>query len=65
MNLVSVIAAFLFGTGIIYLSLDATIGKLKFLNSKFEWNGLQIKDFFFLAIAVIVILSFFSFYKPY
>lgn len=65
LNIVSVVAAFVFGTGIIYVLLDATVGKLKFLNSKFEWNGFQPKDFVFLFIGAFIILFFTSFVTPY
>ncbi len=65
LNIISVVSAFVFGTGLIYLALDATVGRLRFLSSKFEWNGLQIKDFAFLIVAVIVLLTFFGFVQPY
>lgn len=65
LNYISASVAFLFGVGIIYWFLDVTIGRIKAFNSKFEWNGLQIKDFVFLATSAIFILSNFSFYKPY
>jgi hypothetical protein len=64
-NFISTTVAFLFGVGVIYLVLDVTIGKLKLIHSKFEWNGLQIKDFVFLIVAALFILVNFSFYKPY
>lgn len=65
LNTLSAASAFLFGVGIIYLLLDNTIGRLPILHSKFEWRGLQIKDFVFLAIGAGVILGFTSFYLPY
>lgn len=65
LNIISVSAAFIFGVGLIYLAFDATIGKLKFIHSKFEWNGLQIKDFAFLLIAAVILLTCFSFIRPY
>lgn len=65
LNVISTAAAFVFGVGIIYLVFDATVGKLKILHSKFEWNGLQFKDFAFLIIAAIILLSLFSFIQPY
>lgn len=65
MNLISILAAFLFGTGSIYILLDATVGKIKKLNSKFEWNGFLIKDFIFLVVSVITLLLLFDFKKPY
>ena len=65
LNILSAAIAFLFGVGMIYLLLDNTIGRLTILHSSFEWRGLQIKDFVFLAIAVGVILGFTSFYLPY
>ncbi len=65
LNLISIIAAFLFGTGILYLLMNATIGKLKILNSKFEWNGFQVKDFIFITAAAIILILTFDFVKPY
>lgn len=65
LNVISSLLAFTFGTGVIYLIFHYTIGRLKFLDSKFEWNGLQIKDFVFLGIGAFIILFFFSFYLPY
>jgi len=65
LNFVSIISAFIFGVGFLYIIFDLTIGKIKITQSKFEWNGLQIKDFIFLAISAIIILSFFDFVKPY
>lgn len=65
LNFISAAAAFIFGVGVIYIFLDATIGKLKFLHSKFEWYGLQVKDFVFLVISGFVILSFTSVVLPY
>ena len=65
LNTVSVAAAFVFGVGGLYIILDSTIGRLKFLKSKFEWNGLQIKDFVFLAVAATILLTCCSFVKPY
>lgn len=65
LNLISILSAFTFGVGFLYFILDATIGKLEILNSDKDWYGLQIKDFVFLLISVIIILSFFDFYKPY
>jgi UDP-galactopyranose mutase len=65
LNILSVLAALIFGTGAVYLLLNYTVGRLKFLNSRFEWNGLQIKDFVFLAVGLFVILFFTSFVKPY
>lgn len=65
LNIISVSSAFIFGVGLIYIAFDATIGKLKFIHSKYEWNGLQIKDFAFLLIAAIILLTFFSFVRPY
>lgn len=65
LNIISVSASFIFGVGIIYSAFDVSIGRLKFLHSKFEWNGLQIKDFAFLLFAAILLLSLFSFIRPY
>lgn len=65
LNLFSASVAFLFGVGVIYSILDFTVGNFKILKSKFEWNGLQIKDFVFLLFAATFLLINFSFYKPY
>jgi hypothetical protein len=65
LNILSVISAFVFGTGMIYLTLDNTIGRFRFLSSRFEWMGLQIKDFIFLFIAMMTLICFVNFVKPY
>lgn len=65
LNIISVSAAFIFGAGLIYIVLDSTIGRIKFLRSKFEWHGLQVKDFVFFGISIIVLLTCCSFIKPY
>lgn len=65
LNFISIISAFIFGVGILYSIMDATIGKLEILKSPKEWYGLQVKDFIFLIIAIASILTFFDFYKPY
>lgn len=65
LNIVSVISAFVFGVGILYWIMDVTVGRLKFLHSENEWYGLQVKDGVFLIIAILIILHFFTFYKPY
>ncbi len=63
-NIVSIMSAFGFGVGCLYLIMDVTIGRIKIFHSKFEWRGLQIKDFIFLIIAVVFLLSNFSFVRP-
>ena len=65
LNLISTSAAFIFGVGIIYVVLDVTIGRVKLLHSKYEWNGLQVKDFTFLLIAALFLLLKFDFYHPF
>ena len=65
LNTISATAAFLFGVGIIYIALDITLGRLKILHSKFMWHGLQVKDFAFIAVRVITILSFINLVLPY
>jgi len=65
MNIICVLSAFVFGTGIIYIMLDGTIGKIKHIHSKFEWNGLQIKDFIFLLLSAVIILTCFDLVSPY
>ncbi|WP_294288600.1 hypothetical protein [uncultured Chryseobacterium sp.] len=64
-NTISVASAFIFGVGFLYWVMDATIGRLNFLHSKKEWNGLQLKDVIFLLFSAIFLLSIFDFYKPY
>ena len=63
-NIISMISASIFGVGVIYLVLDATIGKIYFLKSKSEWYGLQIKDFVFLLISSFVLFYFFDIKLP-
>lgn len=65
LNTISVAASFLFGVGIIYWMLDITVGRLNFIKSKFEWNGLQIKDFVFLFVSILILITKVSFIKPY
>ena len=65
LNLISTSGAFIFGVGIIYVVLDVTIGRVKLLHSKYEWNGLQVKDFTFLLIAALFLLLKFDFYHPF
>lgn len=65
LNLISVISAFIFGVGFLYMLMDATIGKIKIFHTDREWYGLQVKDFVFLIIAIVILLSNFDFYKPY
>ena len=65
LNFISVASAFVFGVGILYWIMDISIGKLKFLHSKSEWLGLQVKDIIFFSIAVFVVLQFTTLYKPY
>ena len=64
-NAISILASFVFGTGFIYVLLDFTVGRLRFLNLSFEWNGLQIKDFVFLGIGVFIVLFFATFVVPF
>lgn len=64
-NLISVVSAFIFGVGLLYWIMDVTIGKLKFLHSDKEWNGMQYKDLIFILFSAVILLSIFDFYKPY
>jgi len=64
-NIISVASAFVFGVGLMYWVMDVTIGRLKFLHSEKEWNGLQLKDFIFILFSAVLLLSIFDFYKPY
>ena len=54
LNTISALTSILFGIGAMYCLLDFTFGKVRVLNSKFEWNKLQIKDFVFLLISIIL-----------
>lgn len=65
LNNISSTIAFLFLTGLIYCILDFTVGKITFLKSKFEWNGLQIKDFVFFVISLFIMIVFFHPYPTY
>lgn len=65
LNGISVLSSFVFGVGVLYWIMDVTIGKLKFLHSETEWNGLQYKDFIFLAASCMILLTTVSFYQPY
>lgn len=65
LNFISFVSAFIFGVGVLYWIMDITIGKLKAIHSDKEWNGLQAKDFVFLFLSAILLLSLFDFYKPY
>jgi len=65
LNTISVTESFFFGAGIIYILLDATVGRLKILHSKFVWCGLQVKDFALVAVSIITILSLVNFVLPY
>jgi len=65
LNYFSAIVTFLFLTGVIYIILDLTLGKIKKFHSSFKWRGLQIKDFVFLIIALILMILFFHPYYPY
>lgn len=53
-------SAYAFGIGAIYTFLDLTIGRLNFLSTKEEWNGLQPKDFVFLLLGLLVMLFVFK-----
>lgn len=63
-NIVSVIAAFGFGVGCLYLLMDITIGRLKVLCFDYELFGFQIKDLVFLVLAIVFLLSNFTFIRP-
>lgn len=65
LNFISTGAALLFGIGLIYTILDETIGRIRIIQSKFEWNGLQIKDFVFLIISSIILLGNYTFIRPF
>jgi hypothetical protein len=65
LNCISVAAAFFFGIGVVYITLDVTLGRLKIFHSKFEWYGLQVKDYAFIAFGAFVLLTFVSFVLPY
>lgn len=65
LNSISVLSAFLFFTGIIYLFLDATVGRVKIFHSRFEWHGFQIKDVVFIFLALIILFEYTAFIEPY
>ena len=65
LNIVSGTASFLFGTGMIHILLDGTIGRLKVLHSRSSRLGLQVKDLVFLSAGAFVILNYTSFVLPY
>ena len=53
-NTLSVISSYGFAIGCIYLFMDATIGRLKFLQLKFDFWGVSVKDALFLIVAIIL-----------
>lgn len=55
-NVISVLSAFGFGIGCIYLLIDATLGRLKFLQFDADLYGIPLKDLFFL---LYLLLSYF------
>lgn len=57
-NIISILSASVFGVGMVYIILDSTIGRVKILSSEFEWHGLQIKDFVFLGLSVLIFIVF-------
>ena len=63
-NIVSVIAAFGFGVVCLYLLMDTTIGRLKVFHSDSDLFGFQIKDLVFLVLAIVLLLSNFTFIRP-
>jgi hypothetical protein len=65
LNFISVASSFLFAIGIIYILLDVTLGKLKILRGKYEWNGLQLKDFIFLLVSFLMVVNCIKFHSPY
>lgn len=65
LNIVSTVSAFGFGVGCLYMLMDATVGRLKILKSKFEWYGLQIKDIIFLILSILIMVFCFSIIAPY
>lgn len=65
LNVISVLAAFGFGVGCIYLLIDATLGGLKFLQFDADLYGIPLKDLFFLALSIIILLLNVSFIMPF
>lgn len=53
-NILSVVSAYGFAIGCIYLFMDATIGRLKFLHVEFGLFGIRIKDILLLIVAVLL-----------
>ncbi|GEM_PF-1408363 len=65
LNTISVIATFIVSVGLLWLILDNTIGRFRFVKSTFNWHGFQVKDFIFISLSSLFILGFFDFYLPY
>jgi len=65
LNVISVLSAFGFGVGCIYLLIDATLGRFKFLQFDADLYGIPLKDLFFLALSVIILLLNVSFIMPF
>lgn len=65
LNTISVVATFIVSVGLIWLILDNTIGRFRFMKSTFNWYGFQVKDFIFISLSSLFILCFFDFYLPY
>lgn len=65
LNLLSQSSAILFATGIIYLALSATIGKIKWINHEKFIMGIQIKELVFLVVSLMIVIVFFDAIKPY
>jgi hypothetical protein len=59
LNIISIIATLIVIEGVIYFTLNSTIGRISYVK-KFEY-----KDVFFLCIGLILILFFFEFHLPY
>ncbi len=65
LNAISVTATFIVSVGLLWLILDNTVGRFKFMKSKRLWYGFQFKDFLFITLSTLFILCFFDFYLPY
>lgn len=63
-NVVSVIAAFGFGVGCLYFIDGHNNGRLKVFHSDSDLFGFQIKDLVFLVLAIVLLLSNFTFIRP-
>lgn len=65
LNSISQLSSIVFAVGIVYLILEATIGKIKKINHKKALLGVDVKDYIFLVAAIFIVIYFFDTIKPY